>query len=145
MAVVGVGESPDTAGRAGRLQGDHTAHVPYSLPSEGRFCRTAGRSEEEKKNAGEEKSLENRPRKKLFCFIFFNPWRGQVKKKNQGYVLKFPQRAIVKPVSRSHWNCVSSWGEVESSAFQEGRADACRSLLGSWFPNVPLASDKAIF
>ena len=54
MAVVGVGESPDTAGGAGRLQGDRTAHVPYSLPSEGRFCRTAGRSEEEKEMQGKE-------------------------------------------------------------------------------------------
>lgn len=54
MAVVGVGESPDTAGGAGRLQGDHAAHVPYSLPSEGRFCRTAGRSEEEKEMQGKE-------------------------------------------------------------------------------------------
>lgn len=65
------GESPDTAGGAGCLQGDHTAQVPHSLPSEGCFHRTAGRSEEQKKNAGEGKSLENRPRKKLF--YFFNP------------------------------------------------------------------------
>lgn len=43
------GESPDTAGGAGCLQGDHTAQVPHSLPSEGRFHRTAGRSEEQKK------------------------------------------------------------------------------------------------
>ena len=43
------GQSPDTVGGAGHLQGDPTAHVPHSLPSKGRFHRTAGRSEEEKK------------------------------------------------------------------------------------------------
>lgn len=60
-------ESPDS-GRGWAPARDHTAHVPHSLPSEGRFHRTAGRSEEEKKNAGEGKSLENRPRKKLLFF-----------------------------------------------------------------------------
>lgn len=68
-------------GGAGRLQGDPTAHVPHSLPSKGRLHRTAGRSEEEKKNVGEGKSLENRPRKKLFSFIFLIPGGDRLKKK----------------------------------------------------------------
>ena len=63
----------------GACKGTTLLRFPTACPPRDAFTELPEGLKNKKKNAGEGKSLENRPRKKLF--YFFNPWRGQVKKK----------------------------------------------------------------